>query len=348
MTAGDSRWTGLPTIGLYYDLRNPARWRRPWGELYHAVIDQVRRAERDLGVGSVWISEHHLAEDGYTPSPLTIAAAMAVRTERVRIGTSITILPLQHPVRLAEDALTVHALSSGRFRLGVGLGYRAVEFAGLGVPFAERRGRLEEGLGVLRAALDGRTVDHRGRHFDLGRILVTPEPLGAGPELWAGGFAPAAIRRAAPVVDGMLLPIPDLWPLYVDECRRAGRSPRVAAGYHWIVAEDPEAELHRVAPHILHQVNEYGVHGAYGPAEGFRPLADEEELRRFGLYELLDADGAARRIADVASLGYVEDVHWWTLFPGEPIEQADRRLAYLAEEVLPRASALVAGRGARA
>ncbi len=345
MTVGDAAATGFPAIGLYYDFRNPPRWRRPWGELYRAVIDQVARAERDLGIGSVWISEHHLAEDGYTPSPLTLAAAIAVRTESVRIGTSITILPLQHPVRLAEDALTVHALASGRFRLGVGLGYRAVEFAGLGVPLADRRGRLEEGLHVLRAALDGHAIEHRGHHYDLGCIRVTPEPLDAGPELWVGGFAPAAIRRAAPLADGMLLPIPDLWPLYVEECRRAGRSPRVAAGYHWIVAEDPEAEFHRVAPHLLHQVNEYGIHGAYGAPDRFRPLTDEEDLRRFGLYELLDADGAARRIAEVAALGYVEDVHWWTLFPGEPIEQADRRLAYLAAEVLPRARALAAGRG---
>ena len=146
----------------------------------------------------------------------------------------------------------------------------------------------------------------------------------------------------------MLLPIPELWPLYVEECRRTGRKPRVAAGFHWIVAEDPDAELHRVASHILHQVNEYGVHGAYGPADAFRPLADEDDLRRFGLYELLDADGAARRLAEVAALGYVEDVHWWTIFPGEPIEQADRRLSYLAAEVLPRARALVGAPGGSA
>ena len=345
MTTGEAAGIGFPAIGLYYDFRNPTQWRRPWGTLYRSIIDQVVRAEREFGIDSVWISEHHLAHDGYTPSPLTLAAAIAVRTEHVRIGTSITILPLQHPVRLAEDALTVHALASGRFRLGVGLGYRAVEFAGLGVPLAERRGRLEEGLHILRAAFDGRAVEHRGHHYDLGRIHVTPEPMGDRPELWVGGFAPAAIRRAAPLADGMVLPIPELWPLYVEECRRAGRSPRVAAGYHWIVAEDPEAELNRVAPHLLHQINDYGLHGAYGPADQFRPLVDEEELRRFGLYELLDAEGAARRIAEVANLGYVEDVHWWTLFPGEPIEQAEHRLAYMAAEVLPRARLLAAGRG---
>ena len=120
-----------------------------------------------------------------------------------------------------------------------------------------------------------------------------------------------------------------------------------AAGYHWILADDPEEELHRVAPHLVHQINEYGTNGAYGPPDLFQPLAGEDDLRRFGLYELLDADGAARRLVEVAALGYVEDVHWWTLFPGEPIEQADRRLAYVAEAVLPRARALLAAGSTR-
>jgi alkanesulfonate monooxygenase SsuD/methylene tetrahydromethanopterin reductase-like flavin-dependent oxidoreductase (luciferase family) len=276
---------------------------------------------------------------------MTLAAALAVRTERIRIGTSVVILPLQHPVRLAEDALTVQALSGGRFTLGVGLGYRSSEYAGLGIPMGERRGRLEEGLEILRAALGGEELDHRGVHFDLGRIRVTPAPQpSAGPELFVGGFAPAAIRRAAAVADGMLLPIPDLWPVYAEECARIGRRPRVAAGYHWIIAEDPEAELRRVAPHVIHQVNEYGASGAYGPAAGWEPITDVDGLVRFGLYELLDAEAAARRIVDIASHRFVEDVHWWTVFPGEPIERSNARLAYVADNVMPLARELLVTR----
>jgi alkanesulfonate monooxygenase SsuD/methylene tetrahydromethanopterin reductase-like flavin-dependent oxidoreductase (luciferase family) len=328
--------TGLPRFGLYYDFRNPSFVGRTFARLYAETLEQAAWAERELGFGSAWISEHHLAVDGYTPSPLTLAAALATRTERMRIGTSIVILPLQHPIRLAEDALTVHAISGGRFSLGVGLGYRAVEFAGFDIPIRHRRGRLEEGLDILRAAFDGRTFTHRGRHFDLGEITITPKPdPGAGPELWVGGFTPVAIARGARQGDGMLLPIPDLWPLYKAECEKAGRRPRIACGYHWILGDDPEAELAAGAPYLMHQVNEYGAHGAYGPAEKWRPITDPAELLTRSPWELQDADGAAAVVVAAVEAG-VEDVHWWTIFPGEPIERANARLEYFAKQVVPR------------
>ncbi len=327
----------LPRFGLYYDFRNPPAFERPFDRLYREVLEQAAWAERQLGFRSVWISEHHFVDDGYTPSPLTLAGALAASTERMRLGTSIVILPLQDPVRLAEDALTVDAISGGRFALGVGLGYRPSEFAGFGVSFASRRARLEEGLSILRAAFDGRPIAERGG------VRITPGPLGPGrPELWVGGFAPAAIERAVPIADGMLLPIPELWPRYADSCAKLGRRPRVAAGYHWIVAADPEAELNRVAPYLMHQVNEYGASGAYGP--GWEPVTTAGEITTRTPYQLLDADGIARQIVEAATTGFVEDVHWWTIFPGEPIEWSNARLHYFVDAVVPRVRALLADR----
>jgi alkanesulfonate monooxygenase SsuD/methylene tetrahydromethanopterin reductase-like flavin-dependent oxidoreductase (luciferase family) len=325
----------VPAFGLYYDFRNPEPWAKPLDALYNQVFEQASWADKELGFRSAWISEHHLAEDGYTPSPLTLAAGLAGVTTSMRLGTSIVILPLTHPLRLAEDALTVDAISGGRFRLGVGLGYRHVEFAGFGVPYRQRRARLEEGLAILRGAFSGEEFEHRGRHFDLGRIRVTPPPLGPGrPELWVGGMAPAALRRGAEVGDGMLLAIPALWSGYLDACRAVGRRPRIAAGYHWIVAEDPEAELARSVPFLCHQVNEYGAGGAYMPAEQWQPVSTAADLLARSPYECLTAEAAAGRIVDAARAG-VEDVHWWTIFPGEPIERSNERLAYFASKVMP-------------
>ena len=326
----------LPRFGLYYDFRNPAFAGRSFARLYAETLEQAAWAERELGFGSAWISEHHLAVDGYTPSPLTLAAALAMRTERLRIGTSIVILPLQHPIRLAEDALTVHAISGGRFSLGVGMGYREVEFAGFDSPIRKRLGRFEEGVEILRAAFEGRTIRHRGRHFDLGEITITPRPdANGGPELWIGGFAPAAVARGARVGDGMLLAIPALWPLYKEECAKLDRAPRLACGYHWILGDDPEAELAAGAPYLMHQVNEYGAHGAYGPAESWRPITQASELLTRSPWQLKDADGAADVIVHAIENG-VEDVHWWTIFPGEPIERSNARLEYFAKQVVPR------------
>lgn len=326
----------LPRFGLYYDFRNPAFAGRSFARLYAETLEQAAWAERELGFGSAWISEHHLAVDGYTPSPLALAAALAMKTERMTLGTSIVILPLQHPIRLAEDALTVHAISGGRFKLGVGLGYRAVEFAGFDIPIGERRGRLEEGLAILRAAFNGETFTHRGRHFDLGEITITPRPdATGGPELWIGGFTPPAIRRGAQLGDGMLVGIPELWPLYKAECAAAGRKPRLACGYHFILGDDPEAELAAGAPYLMHQVNEYGAHGAYGPPEKWRPITDPAELLTRSPWRLTDAEAAADVVATAVRAG-AEDVHWWTIFPGEPIERSNARLEYFARKVVPK------------
>jgi alkanesulfonate monooxygenase SsuD/methylene tetrahydromethanopterin reductase-like flavin-dependent oxidoreductase (luciferase family) len=76
--------------GIYFDLRNPPRWRRPWPAFYAQTLERIGDAER-LGVDDVWLSEHHFFEDGYLPQPLTFAAAVAARTERVRIGTAILL-----------------------------------------------------------------------------------------------------------------------------------------------------------------------------------------------------------------------------------------------------------------
>jgi alkanesulfonate monooxygenase SsuD/methylene tetrahydromethanopterin reductase-like flavin-dependent oxidoreductase (luciferase family) len=327
-----------PTYGLYHDFRNPPAWHRPWDRFYAETLEQIAWAEAELGFRTTWISEHHGVDDGYTPSPLALAAAIATRTQRMEIGTSIAILPLQHPVRLAEDALTVDALSGGRFRLGVGAGYREPEFALFGVPMAERFSGMEHGLAILRAAFDGQPLDGGARHPELTGHTVTPGPLvGGGPELWVGAFGPQGIDRAARFADGMVEPIPALWPTYIDACARHGTIPRVAVGYHWIPGDDPEAELHRCLPHILYQLNEYGFAGAFGP--GFTELTTAADVLTRSPYVLADADLVVREIVAAVQTGYVEDVHWWTRFPGEPIEWANARLEWFARTVAPRVEA---------
>ena len=96
-------------FGLWYDFRNPAPWTVPFEQMYADSLDQIAEAEV-LGFDSVWLTEHHFCADGYTPSPLVIAAAIGARTKRMRIGTNLMILPLHNPVRIAEDAATLSLL----------------------------------------------------------------------------------------------------------------------------------------------------------------------------------------------------------------------------------------------
>ena len=110
-------------VGIYFDLRNPPAWATDWSRLYGFSLELCEEAER-LGCHAIWLTEHHLFDDGYLPQPLTMAAAVAARTSRVRIGTGVLIAPLHHPVELAEQAAVVDIISSGRVDLGIGAGYR--------------------------------------------------------------------------------------------------------------------------------------------------------------------------------------------------------------------------------
>ena len=82
--------------GLWYDFRNPEQWREPQHDFYSSRLDQIAQAE-DMGFDSVWLTEHHFCDDGYTPSPLVLGAAIGARTQRMRIGTNLMLLPLHDP-----------------------------------------------------------------------------------------------------------------------------------------------------------------------------------------------------------------------------------------------------------
>ncbi len=182
-------------FGLWYDFRNPAQWRQSPDRLYREILDQIAWGENS-GFDDVWLSEHHFIEDGYLPSILPVAAAIAARTNRIRIVSGVLLVPFHNPVRLAEDIATVDVISGGRFELGVGVGFKLEEFQGFGVPFKERGARTNQSLEIIRRALAGETVSFKSEFFDFQNIKVMPEPIQKPhPPIWLGGFTPAALPR---------------------------------------------------------------------------------------------------------------------------------------------------------
>src|SRR5207245_1137087 len=120
-------------FGIMFSHRNPPQFAVPYSKLYAQTLEQVVVAEQ-LGFDAVLTTEHHFVEDGYSPSLMPIEAAWAARTKRVKLGSYVLLLPMQNPIRLAEDAATVDIISGGRLFLGMGLGYRREEFVGFGLP----------------------------------------------------------------------------------------------------------------------------------------------------------------------------------------------------------------------
>jgi probable F420-dependent oxidoreductase len=169
--------------------------------------DSIRRAAiqaEQLGFDDVWVSEHIIVpkDGGYPPSPnfwdpvLTLTWAAAV-TSKVRLGTSVLVLPLRHPLPLAKELATLQNLSGGRLILGAGVGWLEAEFDALGVPFRERGRRMDEGIAMMRAVWtqDPVSFDSKWIPAKIEAMRTQPQPVVPIP-IWIGGSSDAAINRA--------------------------------------------------------------------------------------------------------------------------------------------------------
>jgi alkanesulfonate monooxygenase SsuD/methylene tetrahydromethanopterin reductase-like flavin-dependent oxidoreductase (luciferase family) len=171
---------------------------------FEAMQAQARLAET-LGFETLWAHEHHSQAMMY-PDPLMTLAALAGVTERIGLGTNMLLLPLHHPVRVAQEAAMVDVLSGGRLRLGVAKGYSPADLRTFGVSRAQRAHRLSLGIELIRSLWEGAEVTRKGEDFDLEGFRLFPLPVQKpGPPICVGGTATEAIRRAARLGDDYLI-----------------------------------------------------------------------------------------------------------------------------------------------
>ena len=180
-------------------------------QLYAEMLDQAELIEA-AGLDSMWVSEHHFAEDGYMPAVLPMVAALLARTSRITVATDRLAASLHDPIRLAEDAIALDVLSSGRFILGLSLCYRQEEFEGFGVEPSEDARRLEALVPILRAAFAGRIATVGGR-----QVRITPGPSNSGgPKLMIAADGDHGAARAARLADMLMVDPTEPWSV-VDE-----------------------------------------------------------------------------------------------------------------------------------
>jgi len=173
------------------------------GHYYREALEEVTRAE-ELGFDSVWMEEHHSVTDHYWPSPIPVLAGFATRTSRLVLGTDIIVAAFHHPVRLAEDAVMLDAISNGRFVLGIAIGYKPDEFALYGVDLEKRGARFEEQLAIMKGLWTQERIQFKGTYYTLeGRL--EPKPVQKPhPPLWIGGWGDITLRRAATLADNWI------------------------------------------------------------------------------------------------------------------------------------------------
>jgi natural product biosynthesis luciferase-like monooxygenase protein len=162
-------------FGLHYQL--PCHDFQSPVQRYRDTLEQATHAEA-LGFESVWPVEQHFdPELSILPSPLLLLAALAERTHQLRLGIAIVLLPLSHPVRIAEEIATLDVLSNGRVEFGIGRGSLPQHFKGFGISQSESRERFLEALDIIRQAWTNQRISHRGRFFQIAEVTVVPQPV---------------------------------------------------------------------------------------------------------------------------------------------------------------------------
>ena len=248
-------------IGIMFSFRNPSAWPRTFVEVYRDEIALAVHAE-ELGYDTIWLTEHHFAEDGYSPSLVTLAGAIAARTERVRIGFNLLLLPLHDAVRLAEDLAALDVISDGRIDVGLGQGYAPHEFAGFGIDLADRLGRFREGLDVLQGLWTQDTFSYDGKHYQISDARLCPRPVQQpAPPLWIGAASVPGVRRAGRRGAHLLgLANDALQQEYDQALAAAGHAVEDAnvLQLHWShVADTDDKAWTQAAPHFHHLLSVY-------------------------------------------------------------------------------------------
>lgn len=312
--------------GLLFDLRNPRQWQRPWARMYGEMLELCAGADQ-LGIGGLWFTEHHLFDDGYLPQPLTVAAAVAARTTRARIGTSVLLPALRKPPQLAEEAAIVDILSDGRLELGVGAGYRIPEYELFGIPIRQRFALTEQTVGqVLRLWAEGG---------------ITPGPVQDPPPVWGGFYGPRGAQLAGRLGIGLLHASRSMFALYRDALVGAGHAAaaaRVSALLPIILADDPEAAWPRIAPHLAHQHDSYKAHEFEGTEHARPEPADPELLRRPAdgsrpKFFVLTPAQAAEQIRSRAEGLPAEHIILWASVGGMPDDIVQRHVELVATDL---------------
>lgn len=318
---------------LRFDMRAPS-FGASTTDLYAAALEMAEWSETRGALMAV-ICEHHTMEDGYLPSPMVLATAMAARTTTLPIMVAVVILPLYEPVRLAEDMVVLDIISGGRVSYVGGVGYRPEEFEHHGVEF-RRRGRLaDEHLALLLRAKTGEPLEHEGR-----RIHVTPAPVTpGGPHIAWGGGSEVAVRRAGRFGLDFIGQggDPSMEAAYAEEARAHGHEP----GFCFIppldtvttlfVAHDVDRAWEELGPHLLHDVVSYA-----SVNEGNTHTAS---LTAASTVEQLRAENRSHRIVTVDEAVHMmrsgAPLQLQPLVGGLPPDTAWRYLRIITDEVMP-------------
>ena len=324
-------------------------------------IDLMVAAE-DLGFDSVWPAEHHFTEYGYCASPAVTLAAVAARTNRIRLGTGVVVLPLNHPVRIAEDFAFLDRLSDGRVELGVGRGYQPAEFAGYNVDPSRSREMMNEALEVILGTWTQDDFCYDGDFYHVEHLHTRPRPIQQPhPPVWMAALSEESFAMCGRLGLNLLCA-----PVFGFDLRQgasfiAGYRQALAAAGHTVddreiaaltityvadTSQQARAELQdavlwyyrTLAKHIAPAAGSAAIRGyeSYGRAREFLETVDWDTVLEQGAVICGSPDEVSDRIAEAAESCGFNNLLAWTSIGGLDRRLARRSMELLAEKVMPR------------
>ena len=310
-----------------------------WDWYWDWTVEEALTAEK-LDFSSIWILEHHGREDMYYPSPLVALAGLASLTKRVELGSCVLILPLYHPVHVAEDSAMVDVISGGRLILGVGLGYVKEEYSLFQTPMKDRGRRMTESLILIRKLWTEHIVNFKGVFFDVRNFSLQPKPLRKPhPPIWVGGWSSQALERAAELGDAWFIgPVgafPDVknsYLKYVDALKKfdktAERLPLVREIY---VAEKSDEAYEKAVKYIGGMYFKDYVSWSHPLVKGAKSFEDVAKDR----FIIGSPDDCISQIEKFSRELKITDMIFRVHYPGMSLEEGLKVIRLIAEKIKP-------------
>jgi alkanesulfonate monooxygenase SsuD/methylene tetrahydromethanopterin reductase-like flavin-dependent oxidoreductase (luciferase family) len=281
------------------------------------------------GLDLVWFTEHHFLDDGYLPSWVPMAGAIAARTKHVRLSSDVCLLPFNHLVRLAEDLAVLDNISNGRIEAGVGMGYAPHEFRGFGLPVARRVSLTDEGIEVLRHCFTGEKFSFHGKRYDFDDVVIRPRYVQpGGPPLWIAAMSEA--QRAAMVLDPWRATL-----------KASGRNPdlyRVGIIRSCLVTDDPERDWPAVRAAERYRSQVYRSFNKDESAAG-GVSGNTREASIPQTWVVGNVEHCVKELTSFVREYGITDLVTWAVPPGMRPEQMNGSLERLVRDVAPRVKA---------
>jgi alkanesulfonate monooxygenase SsuD/methylene tetrahydromethanopterin reductase-like flavin-dependent oxidoreductase (luciferase family) len=226
---------------------------RTANQLIADILDEAVYAE-EVGLHSAWIGEHHFSTLGVLSCPDLVLAQVAARTRKIRLAPAVTVLPLHHPIRVAEQWATLDMLSGGRVDFAAGRGYDRREYGPLGASFEDNQAIFEEGMAIVQRLWSSpEPLTHRGRHYRFDDVSITPQPVQRPIPAYVASFSKPSIELAAKLGLNLIVApfaaamtfggLRQVREVYDDACLRHGNKPgRLMCSYFLHFADNPAAE----------------------------------------------------------------------------------------------------------